>query len=86
MTREERLAARMKLYEDIANGNGPLDKIERFCRERSIVRYCDFIDAVLDEDEELAAWVLKPGRGVAARIRGIEARIAKVRRELKKGA
>lgn len=86
MTREERLVARMKLYEDIANGNGPLDKIERFCRERGIVRYCDFIDAVLDEDEELAAWVLKPGRGVAARIRGIEASIAKVRRELKKGA
>lgn len=85
MTREERLAVRMKLYEGIANGNGPLDKIERFCRERGIVYYCDFINAVLDEDEELAAWVLKPGRGVEARTRGIKARIANVRYELKKG-
>lgn len=85
MTRAERLAARMKMTEDIANENGPLDRVERFCRERGIIYYCDFIDAVTDEDEELAAWVLKSGRGVGARTRGINARITKVKRELEKG-
>lgn len=86
MTRSGRLAARQKMYEDIANGNGPLDRVERFCRERGIVNYCDFIDTVMNEDTELAEWALKSGRGQGARCRGINARISKVRQELRKGA
>mgnify|MGYP001071772508 CR=1 FL=1 len=86
MTREERIVARRKMAADIANGNGPLDQVERFCRERKITSYWDFINAMLDEDTDLSRWALKSGRGQAARIRGIEARIAKVKRELAKGA
>ena len=81
---QEQLAARKKIAEDIANGNGPLDKVERFCRERKICYYHDFIGSVWDEDPELAEWVSKSGRGVAARTRGINARIAKVRRDIEK--
>lgn len=77
-----RLASMRKMAEDIANGNGPLDRVEQFCRERGICHYCDFIDRVMAEDEDLARWALKDGRGVAARTRGINARIAKVKREV----
>lgn len=69
---------------DIASGNGPLDQVERFCRERKIIFYWDFINAMLDEDTDLSRWALKSGKGQAACIRGIEARIAKVKRELEK--
>lgn len=75
-------AARLaRLYEDIANGNGPLDRIERFCRERKIYDFCNFIKAAGEEAPDLAKWAVKPGRGTGARMRGISARIAKVRRE-----
>ena len=41
------------------------------------------MDRADEEDVELSEWVDKPGKGVAARIRGVEARIAKVRKELR---
>lgn len=68
----------------IAAGDGPLDRVERFCRERGIGHYSEFLDAVLDEDEELWDWATKFGRGQVARMRGIKARVAKVRRELER--
>lgn len=81
--RKARTEAILKMAEDIAAGNGPLDRVERFCRERGICDYCDFIEQVMDEDEDLARWALKGGYGVAARTRGINARIAKVKQEVR---
>lgn len=70
-----------KMAKDIAEGNGPLDRVEKFCRDNEIYSFCDFIDAAHDKAPDLAEWAEKPGRGVGARLRGIEARIAKVKRE-----
>ena len=81
--RKARTEAILKMAEDIAAGNGPLDRVERFCRERRICYYADFIEQVMDEDEDLARWALKDGYGVAASTRGINARIAKVKREMR---
>ena len=77
-----RHAAMWEMARNIKAGNGPLDRIEQFCRERKITCFCDFIDAAEDGAPDLAEWANKPGRGVSARLRGIEARIAKVRREI----
>lgn len=79
-TYAERLA---KLYSDIADGNGPLDRIERFCRENKICDFSTFIDESADKAPDLYQFATKNTRGTGARIRGIEARIAKVRRELR---
>ena len=81
--KEARVAAMMKMAEDIANGNGPLDRIERFCRERGVYTFCEFVIEAGVDAPDLLEWAEKPGRGTAARLRGINARIAKVRREAK---
>lgn len=79
-THTERLA---KLCIDIAAGNGLLDRIERFCRENGICDFATFCDESADKAPDLFQFAVKGGRGTGARIRGIEACIAKVRRDLR---
>lgn len=76
-----RSQAMYKMAENIANGSGPLDRIEAFCRENKIYSFCDFMDAADEKAPDLAEWAEKPGRGAGARLRGINARIAKVKRD-----
>lgn len=79
--RYSRFQAISKMAKDIAEGNGPLDRIEKFCRDNKIYSFCGFIDAAHDKAPDLFEWSEKSGCGVGARLRGIEARIAKVKRE-----
>jgi len=76
--------ARQKAYWERCEKEGtPLDKVEKFCREHKICDYGDFISQVLKEDPDLGEWATGH-RGIAAKTRGIKARIAKVRKELEK--
>ena len=59
-------------------GCTPLDRVEKLCREHCIDNYADFMRFVMDNDEELAEWLIVK-RGVVARFRGVMSRIAKVR-------
>lgn len=77
----KRTAAIRKFYEEYRNGNTPLDRVEKFCRENRCFSYAEFIQVVIDSNQELYEWAAMSGRGVCARMRGIQARINIVRRE-----
>lgn len=81
---EERLARMEELYDAIERGDGPLDRIERFCRERQLVTYGEFMVAVLRDPEyrDLADFVVKSSCYQSNKIWWIKCRIAKVRKEL----
>ena len=68
------------------HGYMPLDRIEQLCREHALYDYDSVVDYLCEHDEEehLFGWVIARC-GIGSRIRGINVRAAKARREAASG-
>lgn len=80
------MAVSREMAKAIVDGDGPLNRIERFCREHDVVDFADLMLKLDEHDPDLARWVERPGKGVGARLRGVNGRISKVLNERKQEA